>query len=98
MARNSTEKAEKAETSASDNRIRQTLAQQRQKFTESTQAALKTASEMGPYRYKSSNTEISRFVNYLKDRLAYWEQKKEQTYHAQRMFDKTSILLSKIDV
>lgn len=89
MAKNSSDKAV-------GNGTRQTHNEQQENFAKSTQKALKLASEGEKYRYKST-CDKERFVDYLRSKLEMWEELKDKSFHATRMYNKTKGLLNVLE-
>tara|TARA_B100000405_G_scaffold13983_1_gene11625 strand:- start:4028 stop:4321 length:294 start_codon:yes stop_codon:yes gene_type:complete len=97
MARNKSESSEEGPSTGSS-RPRQTASQQMQNFTKSTQQALKKAADSEKYRYKSPrNDDTSRFIFYLRNKLEIWDEMKDKTFHATRMYEKTRDLLNALE-
>lgn len=48
-------------------------------------------------RYRSE-CDATRFKEFLTNRLQIWDREKSETFHAQKMFDKTTLLLSTFEV
>jgi hypothetical protein len=94
MAKNKTESAEDTSGTVSTGGSRRTASQQQAIFTESTQRALKTAADGEKYRYKSERGDTDRFIEYLSNKLEVWEELKDKTFHATRMYEKTNDLLN----
>ncbi len=93
MARNN---SENKEADIAPSGPRRTVDEQKRQFTNSTQKALKLASEGEKYRYKSTR-DLDRFVKYLRSKLEMWEELKDKSFHATRMYNKTVDLLSAIE-
>lgn len=89
MAKNNNDKAEGSGQ-------RQTHTEQQERFVNSTQKAIKLASEGEKYRYKST-CDTERFVEYLRTKLEMWEELKDKNFHATRMYNKTKGLLDVLE-
>jgi len=93
MAKNKTESA--ADTSGTGSTgSRRTASQQQTIFIESTQRALKIAADGEKYRYKSERGDTDRFIDYLSNKLEVWDELKDKSFHATRMYEKTNDLLN----
>lgn len=93
MARNN---SENKEADGAPSGARRTVDEQKRQFTNSTQKALKLASEGEKYRYKST-CDTERFVGYLRTKLEMWEELKDKSFHATRMYNKTKGLLNVLE-
>lgn len=60
-------------------------------------AALDKAALTEKARYRS-DCDATRFKEFLTNRLHIWDREKSKTFHAQKMYDKTSLLLSTFEL
>lgn len=89
MARNDTEK----EAAVVDNKPRKPLTQIQQERITNKKNALEKALLTDKVRYKST-CDSKRFHDFLQSRLPFWESKKDKTFHAKNMYEKTKSILS----
>lgn len=72
---------------------RLTHAEREAKYTASRRAAVEKALTGEKVRYKSDR-DPERFKEFLKHRLTIWEDLKDKTFHAKRMYEKTAEILN----
>jgi len=72
---------------------RLTYAEREAKYTASRRAAVEKALTGEKVRYKSDR-DPERFKEFLKHRLTIWEDLKDKTFHAKRMYEKTAEILN----
>ncbi len=91
MARNDTE-ATKQESGS-----RKSAAEIHEHINENRKKVIEKALLADKVRYKSS-CDSTRFQDFLQSRLSFWELKKEETFHAKRMYEKTKAILDDFQV
>lgn len=93
MARNDTEK----EAAVIDNKPRKPLTQIQQERITNKKKALEKALLADKVRFKSS-CDSQRFQEFLQSRLTFWETKKDKTFHAKNMYEKTKTILTNFTI
>lgn len=92
MARNDTEKNNQ-EISTTKERQRKSLSQIEQERIEKRRTVIEKALLADKVRYKSS-CDSAKFQDFLQNKLTFWETKKDKTFHAKNMFEKTKAILT----
>lgn len=91
MARNATE-ATKQESGS-----RKSVSEIQEYRNEIRKKVIEKALLADKVRYKSS-CDSTGFQDFLQSRLSFWELKKEETFHAKRMYEKTKAILADFQV
>lgn len=91
MARNDTE-ATKQESGS-----RKSVAEIQEYRSENRKRVIEKALLADKVRYKSS-CDSTRFQEFLQSRLSFWDLKKEDTFHAKKMYEKTKAILADFHV
>ena len=89
MARNDTEKV----ADIKDTKPRKTLSELQEERVACKKKALEKALLADKVRYKST-CDSKKFHDFLQHRLSLWETKKEDTFHAKTMYEKTRAILT----
>lgn len=90
MARNDTEQVEEK-----DKKVRKTLAEIEKNYVLSKSRAMEKALRTDKVRYKSSSDPV-KFKNFLLQRLSHWEENKDKTFHARKMYSKTKEIIDSL--